>query len=206
MAKYDTADVQPLPFYEQLFPLVRQINQKLPPPKRIRVVAADPPIDWSSVTNQAAYLEFRNERVSSITSVVVKEVLSRKRKALLLFGEAHLLHEGSNSSVAQYERMYPAATFVIFTHHGFGSDNPLDVHNDKLEARMRSWPIPSLVPVRGTWLAELDLAYYFEIVTRINSWARICQLCGRLSLPGTSGFIVRMSRPAFWKIEFISQS
>src|SRR5689334_11467101 len=32
-------------FYEQLFPLVRQINQKLPSQKRLRVVAANLPID-----------------------------------------------------------------------------------------------------------------------------------------------------------------
>ena len=36
-------------FYESLFPLVRRINQKLPAQKRLRVAAADPPIDWSKV-------------------------------------------------------------------------------------------------------------------------------------------------------------
>jgi hypothetical protein len=32
-------------FYEELFPLVRRINQKLPPERKFRVLAADPPID-----------------------------------------------------------------------------------------------------------------------------------------------------------------
>ncbi len=36
-------------FYEELFPLIRRINQKLPPEKRFRVLAGDPPIDWSKV-------------------------------------------------------------------------------------------------------------------------------------------------------------
>lgn len=36
-------------FFEQFFPLVRAINQKLPPGKRLRVLAGDPPIDWGQV-------------------------------------------------------------------------------------------------------------------------------------------------------------
>jgi len=36
-------------FFEQLFPLVRAINQKLPPEQRLRVVAGDPPIDWDQI-------------------------------------------------------------------------------------------------------------------------------------------------------------
>src|SRR5580704_4062448 len=33
-------------FFEQFFPLVRAINQKLPAGNRLRVLAGDPPIDW----------------------------------------------------------------------------------------------------------------------------------------------------------------
>lgn len=35
-------------FFEQLFPLVRAINQKLPSGKRIRVLAGDPPVNWDN--------------------------------------------------------------------------------------------------------------------------------------------------------------
>jgi uncharacterized iron-regulated protein len=108
-------------FYEQLFPLVRQINQRLPAQKRLRVVAADPPIDWKKVGNQTEYINVRNDRSSSITSVIEREVLAKKRKALLLFGEGHLFHKGRSSSVAEYEKTYPGVTFVVFTHKGFGS-------------------------------------------------------------------------------------
>ena len=40
-------------FYEELFPLVRRINQKLLPEKRIRVLAGDPPLDWSKVKDKS---------------------------------------------------------------------------------------------------------------------------------------------------------
>jgi hypothetical protein len=36
-------------FFEQLFPLVRAINHKLPPERRLRVVAGDPPVDWDHI-------------------------------------------------------------------------------------------------------------------------------------------------------------
>ena len=72
-------------FFEQVFPLVRAINQKLPPAKRLRVLAADPPIDWDQVKNFQDHSKFVN-RDASIASVIEKEVLSKHRKALMLFG------------------------------------------------------------------------------------------------------------------------
>ena len=42
-------------FYAELFPLIRRINQGLPPGKRLRVLAADPPIDWTKVHTTAEF-------------------------------------------------------------------------------------------------------------------------------------------------------
>jgi hypothetical protein len=168
------ADVQPVwrnttalmcsvsAFYENLFPLVRRINQMLPLQKRLRVVAADPPIDWAKVKDRQDYVAIEKRRTSSITSVIVTEVLARKRRALLLFGWSHLTHMGARSSVRMYEKSYPRRPLVILPHVGFGSYNSLDIHNAKLESRMKTWATPSLVPIKGTWLAELDLTYYME--------------------------------------------
>lgn len=102
-------------FFEQLYPLVRSINQKLPAEKRLRIVAADPPIDWDQVHNPKDVAPFM-ERDVSIASVMEKEVLSRHRKALMLFGIFHLLHGSgpdAGDAVTIYERHYPGRTFVI---------------------------------------------------------------------------------------------
>jgi hypothetical protein len=69
-------------FYEQLFPLVRQVNLGLPATKRIRVLAADPAFDWNKVKSG---LDVPRDD-ASIVSVMTKEVLAKKRKALMLFG------------------------------------------------------------------------------------------------------------------------
>jgi hypothetical protein len=150
-------------FYEELFPLVRKINQELPPAKRLRVLAADPPIDWSKVKSRDDLGQFMNRDVN-IASVMQKEVLSKHRKALMLFGTAHLYHGDSRmglTAVGLYERDYPGVTLVIGDHVGFGNWSPLAKYNDEFEARIASWPVPSLVPeMTGTWLADLlDMTY-----------------------------------------------
>jgi hypothetical protein len=139
-------------FYEQLFPLVRRINQRLPDHKKLRVLACDPPIDWSKVNSAADLDVFLAERDTSIASVMEIEVLAKRRKALMLFGTGHTRHTGG--AVAIYEQNYPGVTFTITDHQGFAKDN------DELERRMASWPVPSLTPITGTWLGDLDSSYF----------------------------------------------
>jgi len=91
-------------FFELFFPLMRVINQKLPPEKRLRVLAGDPPVDWEKVKSPRELHEFM-DRDASIASVLEKEVLSKYRKALMLFGTSHLMHGRGAASI--YERNYP---------------------------------------------------------------------------------------------------
>jgi hypothetical protein len=148
-------------FYEELFPLVRRINQKLPAKKKLRVLAGDPPIDWSKVKSPEDFGQYMT-RDDSIASVMKKEVLSKQRKALMLFGAAHLYHQGGGSgtefpsAVQLYEKDYPGVTLVIADHVGFFNWSPRAKYNAEFEARMASWPVPSLVlQMKGTWLADL---------------------------------------------------
>jgi hypothetical protein len=149
-------------FYEQLFPLVRRINQRLPVAKRFRMLACDPPIDWSEVKTREDMVQFMH-RDAAIAAVMEKEVLSKHRKALMLFGLGHLHHNHSKSlpmplapAVEIYEKNFPGVTLVIAGHTGFGNDSPLARYNDEFESRMAAWHIPSLVQdLPGTWLADL---------------------------------------------------
>jgi hypothetical protein len=75
-------------FFEQFFPLVRAINEKLAPEKRLRVLAGDPPIDWEQADPEPG----KFDRNASIASVLENEVLSKRRKALMLFGTFHIMH------------------------------------------------------------------------------------------------------------------
>jgi len=138
-------------FYEQLFPLVRAINQTLPPARRLRVLACDPPIDWDQVKTSDDAWKFL-DRDPGIAHVMEQEVLSKHRKALMLFGTFHLMHGTAGdgappSAVSIYEKDYPGRTFVI---------GDLGLYDAGA-----SWPDRSLVLTRGTALGALSLKDFF---------------------------------------------
>jgi len=147
-------------FFEQFFPLVRAINQKLPPAHRLRVLAGDPPIDWQQVKSAADVRKF-GSRNPTIASVMEKEVLAKHHKALMLFGTFHLFHTSPGSAVAAYEKDYPGLTFVI---------SDLDTFDMELPA---SWPIPSLVSAKGTWMGALDLGHFYPAPISMDSECRV---------------------------------
>ncbi|HET7110921.1 MAG TPA: hypothetical protein VFI41_08600 [Gemmatimonadales bacterium] len=151
-------------FYEQLFPLVRQINEALPADRKLRVLAGDPPIDWSTVRNSDDMRPFR-DRDANIAAVMDREVLLRHRKALMIFGIRHLMH-GGGGAVGMYERKVENRnghhlTYVVMAHNGFGNHSSRTRYNDSLERKLATWPAPSLVPLGGSWLADLDYGYFF---------------------------------------------
>ena len=141
-------------FYEQFFPLMRAINQKLAPEKRLRMLACDPPIDWELLkTGHRHKLLSRDE---TIASVMEKEVLSKHRKALMLFGVFHLTHGTEGSAVSLYEKDYPNLTFVISELGSFDTDLP-----DLSRSPFATWPFPALARAKGTWLGALGLGDFY---------------------------------------------
>jgi hypothetical protein len=151
-------------FFQEFFPLVRAINRKLPAERRLRVLAGDPPIDWGKIRSQEDIRtsDGTYDRNLNIASVMKKEVLSKHRKALMLFGINHLMHESADgdpqdrSAVQIYEKEYPNSTFVIRDMEGLEDVDSASV----LSSPFASWQIPSLVLLRGTWLGALPLAHF----------------------------------------------
>jgi hypothetical protein len=147
-------------FQAQLFQLIRRINQKLPMAKRLRVLAGEPPVDWSTVTPEIYQRQVLEQRYEHIAVVMEKEVLAKNRKALMFYGGAHVRHGTSGMAVERYERKHPGVTFVIFPYYGvagFGQrcGSPAAFDGATHETEMTSWPVPSLVRTKGTWLADL---------------------------------------------------
>ena len=92
-----------------------------------------------------------------------KEVLSKHRKALMVFGEFHLMHGQEKNAVSIYERDYPNLTFVISELGFFDTDLPA-----LSSSPFVTWPIPSLTRVRGTWLGALDLGFFLPSQVSID--------------------------------------
>ena len=87
-------------------------------------------------------------------------MLAKKRKALLIFGAMHLQRkhisanyeplDGAETVVGILDRAGSATIFTIRT--------PTEAEPQSLQTDMASWPVPSLVALRGTRLGMLDSA------------------------------------------------
>ena len=144
-------------FFQDFYPLVRAINQKLPQEKRLRVLAGDPPIDWNQVKSVKDFdTSDTYVRNQSIAKVMEREVLSKHRRALMLFGTFHLMHENPTNAVGVYEKNYPNSTFVIGGLEGLENvDSPF-----LSSSPFSNWLIPSLALSKGTWLGALPLSHF----------------------------------------------
>jgi hypothetical protein len=144
--------------YEQFFVNVRAVNQSLPAAKRLRVLLGDPPIDWSKVNTREDYLPFL--RRDYVPKVIEQEVLTKNRKALIIYGSAHFMRKNKMGRVALLEQKYPQSMFLVHPYFGFFD------RNDELEPRLAKWPKPSLALVKGTWLGALDGSLVMRVTQR----------------------------------------
>jgi hypothetical protein len=139
------------PVYQQFFETVRDINQKHLCSHPIRIVLADPPLDWSKIKTAKDYAAW-DDRDGSYAEVVEREVLTKHHRAFLLAGQFHVIKqtpEGDDDGprAAQLiERKHPGALFVIVA-------APPGV----AEA-MHLEPAPSFKVIRGSDLQNADFS------------------------------------------------
>jgi hypothetical protein len=143
-----------LPIYEELFRTVRAVNASLRPDQRIRVLLGDPPIDWGQVHAASDLTQYMGPaRDAYAAEVIRREVLAKGRRALLIYGDQHLIRrnpirtapsEWTDGIVAQLERAGGATVFSIH------AETRKDLK--ALQSSIASWPVPSLAVLRGTTL------------------------------------------------------
>jgi hypothetical protein len=141
----------------RLFQLVRQINRRLPAAGRLRVLAGEPPVDWRTVTTRVYETQYLAHREDHVARVIVNEVLKKNRKALMFYGGGHLRHGAPGLAMSFIEQEYPRTAFVIFPYTGASNRNqcalaPI-VDGVSYESETATWPVPSLLRTKGTWLA-----------------------------------------------------
>ena len=83
------------PVYERVFETVRQINQRRSAQSHLRVLLADPPIDWTAIHNRIAWEKIAESRDRFAADVVERDVLLRNRRGLLIFGSGHVENESA---------------------------------------------------------------------------------------------------------------
>ena len=139
------------PVYRQFYETVREINQKHLCAHPIRIVLADPPLDWSKIKTAKDYAPWA-DRDASYADVVEREVLAKHHRAFLLAGQFHVVKqtpegdEDGPRAAQLIERKHPGALFSIVA-------APRAV----AEA-MHLGPAPSFKIVRGSELQNADFA------------------------------------------------
>jgi len=148
-------DIWDLPIYEEMFRAVRDVNASLPPERQLRLLLGDPPVEWESVRT----LEDLNkwgQRDSHAADVVRREVIAKKRRALLVYGDDHFAKrsrapgagdEWPANLVGQLEK---SGTRVFVVH----TETRMDL--TALQPDVRSWPKPSLARLEGTALGGAE--------------------------------------------------
>jgi hypothetical protein len=169
------------PVYRQFFETVREINQAHLCDHQVRVVLADPPLDWSKIKTVKDYKPW-SDRDASYAEVVEREVLSKNHHAFLLAGIYHAvkqLPEGEDDGprAAQLiERKRPGALFCI-----------VPVHPTVAEA-MHLGPSPSCKVVRGSELENAD----FGMISKVDppkKWPPMSDVVDALLYVGEQSFL-----------------
>lgn len=160
----DTAQANPVwdvPVYADFYRAVREVNATLPPDKRLRVILGDVPFDWDGVRTLADYRR-QPQRDDAVTADIIRrQVLAKGRRALLIFGEMHLLRKPFARPGAPDVRPYSIVTlleargtrvFSIYT-------NAL-VEMAPLQPGIADWPTPALATLAGTPLGAAPLSAF----------------------------------------------
>jgi hypothetical protein len=104
------------PVYAHFLSTVREVNAGLPPRKRLRVLAGDSWIDWSTVTTHEQWESYQpNNR--SFAHVIEKDVLNKRQRALVILGNGHVMKDTDPhrepDTTTLVERVHPRSTYVV---------------------------------------------------------------------------------------------
>src|SRR6266852_6232920 len=79
-----------LTVYQQFLSEVRSVNRGLPARLKLRVIAADPPLNWAKVQSPADFRSILGQRAVFGVEVIEREVMQKGQKALLVFASGWL--------------------------------------------------------------------------------------------------------------------
>jgi hypothetical protein len=158
----DTTQAQPAsdtPQAEETLRTVRAVNGLLRRELQIRVLLGDPPIRWEDVKTKTEHMKWIAMRETFPAAVVQREVLAKHRRALLVYGVGHLWRKNPQ---ANFESTGMAASLVSLLEetHGakvFNVGLALDLYERRPD--VASWPVPSLVILRGTDMGAAPVSY-----------------------------------------------
>lgn len=109
------------PIYGELLAAVREVNKKLPPDRRLHILASDTAVDWNKIHNHSDWAALGDNNIS-IADVIERQVLAKKRHALVILGGNHVTKPGDRNggpnTTTRVEAAYPGSTYVVLLYGG----------------------------------------------------------------------------------------
>ena len=140
------------PIYEQFLRTIRRANRGRPAEHRVRLLLGDPPVDWAKVRTAEDLQRWAGQRDRHMASVVDRQVLRKRKRALMIAGVFHL-HRDRNAPAKS------ALTYIDEKHPGKAYNvalRPFDpTELGPAFNYTRSFPANSLVPIDGTDLGAV---------------------------------------------------
>jgi len=135
---------------------IRRINATRSEGQRLRVLLGEAPIQWERMNTEADLQKWEAEPSSSSewfgADVIRREVLAKKRKALVLYGAGHFFRKPAKQSVVTLLEAPETPIFTVWTNAA--------AEMSTLQAGVASWPVPSITLVRGTTLGRAGMSIY----------------------------------------------
>jgi len=166
----NTTIANEIPVDEEFFRTVRAVNAALPPGRRLRILLGDPPIDWADVRTRADHFRWLAMRDSYPAALIQIEVLAKRRKALVVYGQLHFqrLNLMSNLDMSDWrmqtivsllERATPARVLTVWN---------VDDALATVQPDVATWRYPSLATIRGTTIGAADAAVFVPSPARFT--------------------------------------
>jgi hypothetical protein len=151
-------DVWDRDIYADMFRTIREINQKLPKEKQLRVLLGDTPYPSDPANPRAP-----TRRSDTFPAdLIEREVIAKKRKALIVYGAMHYLRrvpppmsgQPAGTIVSLLEKA-GVKVFSVWTFTGLGQDL------STLQPDIATWTKPSLTLIKNTPLGTAPFTFYY---------------------------------------------
>jgi len=183
----NTTQIHPVwdvPIYEAFFRAVRNKNKTLSEEHKLRVLLGDPPMDWHNIQTKDELITAWNkyDRKSFPVEVIKKEVIEKKRKALVIYGSNHLKRKRlywqfNDVEYSEAEFKKPLNNIVsTLEQQGVKVFSVLtDTYGGALtvQPEAKDWEIPSVALLKGTLLGAQPFSVYYPVNARIYKGERI---------------------------------
>ena len=130
------------PVYQEWLAAIRDVNRKLPPARRLRVIGGDTPIEWTKIRTHSDWAALGDNNVSFAS--LIMDGIAKGRKVFVVLGTNHVTRNGDRNHdpdvTTRVESRFPKSTFVILLHN---------------TPQMTDWPVPSIYGLRGTYLGAM---------------------------------------------------